>query len=185
MVLGHVGRWTEADYFALGETADRIELVDGCLLVTPVEDKPHQWTSGALVSALDEPAGAATMKAYRTVNVRLCPGRIVIPDLVVADTAPDGLVVNAAEVALVGEVISSGDGTLERLLKSDLFAAAGIPWYLLVELGSCGSVKLQLLRLVRFGGCRYVEHLTARDGETLSADGPFAFELDPGSLAGR
>jgi hypothetical protein len=73
---------------------------------------------------------------------------------------------------------------LERLLKPNLFAAAGIPWYLLVELGSSGSVKLQLLRLVRFGGCRYVEHLTARDGETLSADGPFAFELVAASLAG-
>jgi hypothetical protein len=80
--------------------------------------------------------------------------------------------------------ISSGNGALERLLKPNLFAAAGIPWYLLVELGSSGSVKLQLLRLVRFGGCRYVEHLTARDGETLSADGPFAFELVAASLAG-
>jgi Uma2 family endonuclease len=184
MVLGHVGRWTEADYFALGETADRIELIDGCLLVTPVEDKPHQWTSTALASALDAPAGAAAMTAYRTVNVRLCPGRIVIPDLVVADAGPDGPAVKAADVALVGEVISSGDGALERLLKSDLFAAAGIPWYLLVDVGLSGSVKLQLQRLVRFGGCRYVEHLTARDGETLSADGPFAFELVAASLAG-
>jgi hypothetical protein len=86
-------------------------------------------------------------------------------------------------VALVGEVVSSGDAALERLLKAHLYADAGIPWYLLAEVASSGSVTVRLLRLVQLDGGLYVERLVAADGEILSAGSPFAFEVDTGALA--
>jgi len=123
---------SEAEYFALGPTGARVELWDGSLHTCPRETPRHQLIVGALAVALR--AGRTDMNILASVAVRLDPGRIAVPDLVV--TGPidlDAMVVDAASIKLVCEVVSPGSAAVDRAMKMYCYAAAGIPWYLLAE----------------------------------------------------
>lgn len=174
----HVGLWTEADYLALGESRDRIELLDGSLIVSPAPSKTHQLVSWNLVDSLRPAVRPHGLLVFEAVNVRLGINRMVIPDVVVADTDDEGTLVEAGEVRLVCEIVSPGNAAADRLVKMQLYAIARIPWYLLVEQdGDSHS-----LRLHRLDGEHYVEDRVAKAGETLTVTEPFRWVIDPGTL---
>jgi Uma2 family endonuclease len=175
----HFGPWTEAEYLALGETTQRIELLDGNLIVSPAPSRrQHQTISRRLANAIDDAAGPSGLAVFEAVNVRLRPERIKIPDLVVADTDDEGAVVEADEVRLICEIVSPTSAAQDRLIKMQLYAAAGIPWYLLVEQDG----RTLTLRLFRLDGDHYVEQAVAKSGGTLQITEPVRLSLDPATL---
>ncbi|AVT33875.1 MULTISPECIES: Uma2 family endonuclease [unclassified Plantactinospora] len=176
-VFEHGGPWTEAEYLALGETRDRVELFDGSLHVTPAPTPRHQHISRRLGNALETGAETVGLHVLEAVNVRLQPGRIPIPDLVVTGEIDfDELVVDGTAVRLVCEISSPSNAATDKVLKMHYYAAARIPWYLLVE------QETGTLRLHRLDGSHYVEHAVAKAGESLRLTEPVAAEIRPDDL---
>ncbi len=110
-VFEHVGPWTEVDFLAL-PVDRRIELLDGALLVSPSARFRHQRLASPLRAVLDAvvPVGLEVLEA---INVRVGPGKILIPDLaVVAVPGLDLTVCEATDVVLVVEITSPGNATV-------------------------------------------------------------------------
>jgi Uma2 family endonuclease len=179
-LLDHDGPWTEEDFLAL-PVDRRIELVDGGLLVSPNAGRRHQRLAFRLATALDAavPDGLEVMEA---INVRAGPGRILIPDItVVTDPGADDVVADAANIAMVVEIVSPGSVAADRAVKPPLYAAARIPHYLRVEFDGVGAAATAYV--LRDG--HYVEAISALAGQTLTLVEPFPVVLDPSALARR
>jgi len=174
---GHALPWSEEDYLALGETPERIELFDGSLYVSAAPTPRHQIISSRLLLAFLPGATAAGLHVLEAVNVRLKPGRIPIPDLVLAgDIDVDDPVVPATAVKLVCEIISPHNASADEVLKMHFYAVAGIPWYLLVEQAT-GALHLH-----RINGSHYVEHSVTKPGGTLHLTEPVEATVRPDDL---
>jgi len=180
-VLKHPELWSEEEYFAIGENTNRIELIDGRLWVSPAPSKRHQHIVFLLAKRLYDAADRAGLLLLQDVNLRLASGRILQPDIVVADTDDIGSTVEAAEAKLVVEVVSPSNAGTDRLLKPQLYAAAGIEWYLRVEQPN-DSVELHLQRLT---GGHYISAAVASPGQVLASEQPFPFEVEIASLLRR
>jgi Uma2 family endonuclease len=172
----HVQPWTEEEYFALGETSDRVELFDGSLVVSPAPTPRHQTAARRLANLLEVASGAG-LEVYEAINVRLKPGRVPIPDLVLTSPVdPDTLVVDATDIALICEITSPSNASHDRVLRMHQYAEAGIPWYLLIDPDTS-----QLLLFQR-DGQRYVLHAEGKPGHPLLLTEPVAVEIDATAL---
>ncbi|HEX8863331.1 MAG TPA: Uma2 family endonuclease [Actinomycetes bacterium] len=80
------------------------------------------------------------------------------------------------DVLLVVEVVSPATTTTDRIIKPQLYAAAGIPWFLRVELEVPQPPELWLYRAV---GNTYAESDHASAGTTLNLTEPIELRLDP------
>jgi Uma2 family endonuclease len=169
--------WTEQEYLDLGETPDRIELFDGSLYLSPAPSLRHQAISTRLAIAVTPAADAAGVTLFEAINVRLQPGRIPIPDLVIArDFDPDGTVLDAKDVILVCEITSPSNAAADRVLKMHYYAVAGILWYLLIDPASLS------LNLYQLDGQQYVMHSVGKPGHPLRFPEPINVEVDPATL---
>ncbi|MFD0520007.1 Uma2 family endonuclease [Paractinoplanes durhamensis] len=170
----------EAEFLAIGETPERIELFDGSLHVTPAATPLHQLVSRRLANTMDAGAEAAGLLVLEAVNVRINPSRIPIPDLVISSVINlEELVIDASAIRLVCEIISPSNASTDRVLKMHYYAAGRIPWYLLVD---PSARTLQLFRLV---GDTYVEEFVAKDGDVLHLSKPVVATIDLAELLPR
>jgi Uma2 family endonuclease len=126
-----------------------------------------------------EEAAPPGLWVLEAVNVRVAPGRILIPDLAVI-THPDlnAVTTPAADVRLVVEITSPGNLAADRALKPQLYAQAGISHLLRVELSGTAPTAVVL----ELDGDRYREARRVPPGEITELTEPFPVSLDLAQL---
>jgi Uma2 family endonuclease len=179
----HTGPWTEDEFLALDATNYRIELLDGSLWVSPGPNAPHQQISVRLSACLLPAADTAELWILTDMNVRLAAGTVMRPDLVIARGPRVVTVVDGSDVLLACEITSPNNTTTDRALKKELYAAARIKWYLLIEpeMTRYESVTLHLFHLEAGG---YTTYAVAEGHETLTIDDPLPVSITGNSLLG-
>ncbi|HEY0616321.1 MAG TPA: Uma2 family endonuclease [Kribbella sp.] len=171
--LSHVGPWTTDDLAGLPDDGQRYEIIDGSLLVSPPPSPKHQLVSGRLAVFLRE-AAPDDSDVVEAVGLRLSSGRLLIPDVVVAQSSAlhgSDPTLGPADVSLVVEVVSPSNAEMDRVFKPQLYAAAGIRWMWRAELGSQG-VEIVVLDLTDGAA---VER--ARSSQLLRVEAPFPVEI--------
>ncbi|MEU6129283.1 Uma2 family endonuclease [Saccharopolyspora sp. NPDC047091] len=142
---------TLAEFDELPEdNSRRYELQEGVLQVSPKAAAVHQRVIKRLTATLDAqlPVKWEVLQDVEVVVGEGFPATVRIPDAILASTQafdvnPNRLV--AADVVLAVEVVSPGSGRIDRLVKVQEYAQAGIPHYWIIEIDD--SVTLTALRL--------------------------------------
>ncbi|MEV6442417.1 Uma2 family endonuclease [Amycolatopsis sp. NPDC051716] len=141
--------WTLDQVLALPEDQtllQRVELVDGVLLVSPWPGLEHQRLLRKLQFAF-APALPDGTELLPGVNVRVGTQRLLIPDLVILNCPGiDTVAYPASDVLLATEIVSRSTKVQDRILKRAIYAEALIPYYLLVEPGEPIAATLFELR---------------------------------------
>lgn len=128
---------SEGEFLSLPESTDKIELVDGEVVVSPSPTYWHQEILMRLVGALR--AWVAKQKRAVTVgqaplDVRFAPGRILQPDaFVLFARVPRGHTGPIDTVPALCVEVLSDDRVHDRVTKRLLYAAAGVTEYWIVE----------------------------------------------------
>lgn len=126
---------TEAEFLALPESMDRVELLDGEVIVAPSPSNSHQGavTNLAVDLGVWARARGATVRVS-PLDVRFGPGRILQPDvmLFLGGLAPDAPVPLTTIPDLCVEVLSERRA-YDRIVKREVYAEAGVREYWVVD----------------------------------------------------
>ncbi len=178
----HPGPYTIFDLEAMPEDGQRYELIDGGLHVTPAPTPLHQIAAGRLRTLLAAVA-PPEWEAVEAIDVQCGRDTVLQPDVIglraAAAFGPDR-VINAADVAVVVEIVSPSSARMDRVLKPQVYADAGISTYLLVELK---QPTVTWYALSDAGGYSILG--SAIGSGTLRMTEPFAVEIVPEDLVRR
>ncbi|MEV1114614.1 Uma2 family endonuclease [Actinosynnema sp. NPDC049800] len=175
-LLAHDGPWTLNEVMALPEdSSQRVELVDGSLIMSPIGNLRHQRLLFRIATAFDA-ACPPGLEALPGLNLEISGTRMLIPDFTVNVAGEEGLLLPAAHLVVAGEVLSPSNRVNDLVLKRKLYADAGIPFYLVVD-PEGGDVTATMFEL-RAG--EYVEAARS-EGGVLKLERPFpvTIELSP------
>lgn len=174
------GSWTVEEFLELPKTATQVELLDGELLVGPAPASDHLDATLNLAYLLRR-AKPKHLKVVAEGGLRIGPASLLEPDVMVVTQKARVNYYQAAETVLVAEIVSPGSKRLDRRVKPQKYAAAGIRCYLRVELRDSRSPVPEVI-VYRLKDGEYVESTRAHKGQVLHLTEPFEVSFDPAVL---
>lgn len=129
----HSGPFTPEDREAMPEDGRRVELIDGCLVVSPSAGRPHNDVVMQLFRQLDSACPADVTIYCVPYDYRLADGSELVPDITVARTADLGDKRITRTPLLVVEVVSPSSRWMDPLVKRAKYEAAGVPAYWIAD----------------------------------------------------
>ncbi|GAB0108500.1 Uma2 family endonuclease [Nocardia sp. JMUB6875] len=180
-------RWTAADLDHLPENGLRYEVLNGQLIVNAAPKPIHQRFVQVLgrILELAMPDGDSMMLGVGV----LIGDDEPIPDITVC-TGPvgwDDRGIPATQVKLVVEVVSRSTAVMDRRVKPELYADAGIPNYWRIETsrfkGQLPTEELPVIFAYTLGNDgEYKEIHRCAAGKEANLTTPFDVTLDPATL---
>jgi Uma2 family endonuclease len=168
---------TYQDLEDLPDDGRRYELIDGSLVVTPVPAPVHQLIVGALSRLLWSARRAGTVVLTAPVDFVPQPTTSLQPDVVVVEEGEISEARLTRPPLLVVEVLSPSSRRHDQGSKRLAYAAAGVPFYWLVDPEP--PVTVTALRLA---GDDYESVAEVRGDEDLVAEEPLSVSLVPARL---
>jgi Uma2 family endonuclease len=177
------GRYTVEDWLQLPETVgQRVELIDGSLVVSPTPSSRHQLCASRLSMVLAD-AAPEDLEIVGPFGVRTA-NEVPVPDVVVGDAEVlqgEAAVLLPEQTHLVAEIVGLCGHRRDYLEKPRIYAEAGIPTFLRIELTGTAAPRVEVLHL-RDGA--YILSAKGNAGQTLELTEPFPVTFDPGCLLG-
>lgn len=175
-MFAHGDRLTRRDLELITDERRRYELVDGTLLVSPSPRPLHQRVVARLLATLTPlcPADCEVLPA--PLDVVLDEHTVLIPDVVVGrrDTFTDRALVGVPVLAV--EVVSPSSERIDRYLKPARLAAAGCPFYWVID------PRVPSLSCYRLDGDAYVLDGEGRDDKPVALTEPYPLTLRASEL---
>ena len=157
------------EFLALGETDERLELIDGALYIMSTPTKDHQFLLARLIVYFELYLDAFTpapAEVYQDITTILSPElqRVVEPDLVVILGGRNdigGLIYVEGVPDIVVEILSS-DRSHDLVRKRQIYAEAGVREYWILD------PRHDTVTLLELRGGVYVARATLAAGDALT-----------------
>jgi Uma2 family endonuclease len=170
--------WTLDDLQALPDDANRYEIVDGSLLVSPPPNTGHSGVVAVLTRLLSA-AATEDLAVYPGMTGVTIGRSVLVPDVVVvrAEVARrQRPAFTAEDVVLAVEVLSPSNRVTDLVTKRSQYAVGGIDHYWIVD------PETPALTVLRRAGDAYDELAVVRADEAYDAAEPFTVTVVPAKL---
>ncbi|MEW1588546.1 Uma2 family endonuclease [Micromonospora vinacea] len=159
----------------------RVEVLRGCVLVTPlgcVDRRVVQRELGYLLKQAARPMG---LWLYHEVNV-ISDTDLFIPDVAILKLSGGGrMAMDISHAVLLGEIVSPGHRRKDIIDRPREYAAARVPFFLRVDLRN----RVPTIALYELTEGEYRPVAAAAAGTRFVMREPFEFSIDPADLLGE